>query len=61
MLGLLVMTNNPSHHPKGDYSPDENSILRLDGDLLTYTGTGMLHPDLVRDVPELRVYVAAGI
>ena len=52
MLGLLVMTNNPPHHPEGDYSPGDNSILRLDGDLLTYTGTGMLHPDLVRDVPD---------
>jgi MurNAc alpha-1-phosphate uridylyltransferase len=52
MLGLLVMTNNPPHHPEGDYSPDEHSILQLDGDKLTYTGTGMLHPDLVRDVPD---------
>ena len=51
MLGLLVMTDNPAHHPEGDYSPDENSILRAGGDKLTYTGTGMLHPDLVRDVP----------
>jgi MurNAc alpha-1-phosphate uridylyltransferase len=51
MLGLLVMTNNPAHHPEGDYSPDENSILGFGGDLLTYTGTGMLHPDLVRSVP----------
>ncbi len=52
MLGLLVMTNNPPHHPEGDYSPDEHSVLQLDGDKLTYTGTGMLHPDLVRDVPD---------
>ncbi|MBT5154393.1 MAG: nucleotidyltransferase family protein [Gammaproteobacteria bacterium] len=52
MLGLLVMTNNPEHHPEGDYASGDNSILQLDGDLLTYTGTGILHPDLVRDVPK---------
>ncbi len=52
MLGLLVMTSNPEHHPEGDYALDENSILHLDGDKLTYTGIGMLHPDLVRDVPD---------
>ncbi len=52
MLGLLVMTDNPAHHPKGDYASGDNSVLQIDGDLLTYTGTGILHPDLVRDVPE---------
>lgn len=52
MLGLLVMTNNPEHHPKGDYALGENSLLQLDGDKLTFTGTAILHPDLVRDVPE---------
>jgi len=52
ILGLLVMTDNPAHHPEGDYASGDNSILQTDGDLLTYTGTGILHPDLVRDVPE---------
>lgn len=52
MLGLLVMTHNPEHHPDGDYALDENSLLQLEGDKLTYTGVGMLHPDLVRDVPD---------
>ena len=52
MLGLLVMTDNPVHHQEGDYAHDDNSMLQIDGDLLTYTGTGILHPDLVRDVPE---------
>ena len=52
MLGLLVMTDNHVHHQEGDYASDDNSMLQIDGDLLTYTGTGILHPDLVRDVPE---------
>jgi MurNAc alpha-1-phosphate uridylyltransferase len=52
MLGLLVMTNNPQHHSDGDYALGDNSLLQMDGDKLTYTGTGMLHPDLLRDVPD---------
>ena len=50
MLGLLLMTNNPPHHLKGDYALGDNGMLRPEGKLLTYTGTGILHPDLVRDV-----------
>ena len=36
MLGLLVMTANPAHHPGGDFSIDKAGVLRHDGKKLTY-------------------------
>jgi len=45
-LGHLVMVDNPTHHPDGDFAIGENSQLRMQGECLTYSGIGVLSPRL---------------
>jgi MurNAc alpha-1-phosphate uridylyltransferase len=52
MLGLLVMTANPAHHPEGDFSIDQKGVLHHDGKRLTYSGFGVLSPALFAGVTE---------
>lgn len=51
MLGRLLMTSNPAHHPDGDFSIDAGGVLGATGACLTYTGFSLLSPALVRDEP----------
>ena len=52
MDGRLLMTNNPPHHPTGDFAIDESGLLRLHGDQMTYTGIGIMSASLVGRVSE---------
>lgn len=45
--GRLLMTNNPKHHPEGDFALDASGTLRLTGEKLTYTGIGLISESLV--------------
>jgi|TARA_B110000196_G_C20917591_1_gene553644 MurNAc alpha-1-phosphate uridylyltransferase len=47
----LVMVDNPSHHPKGDFSLDENGNLGLNTKCLTYAGIGLYSAALFNDSP----------
>ena len=41
----LVLTDNPAHHPKGDFSLTAGRVQRPGGDkTLTFTGIGLYHP-----------------
>lgn len=49
--GHLVMVNNPSFHPVGDYGLDDEGFLRDDlQEKLTYGNIAVLHPDLFLEV-----------
>jgi len=48
-LGCLLMTDNPAHHPEGDFAIGDDGVLLSEGNCYTYTGIGVLAPDLVRD------------
>ena len=51
-LGCLVMTMNPPHHPKGDFSMTEDGVLGTESVTYTYTGIGVLSPEIVRHVKD---------
>lgn len=51
-LGCLLMTNNPAHHPVGDFAIAADGVLQAAGECLTYTGTAVLAPDLVSGEPD---------
>lgn len=53
-LGVLLMTQNPEHHPQGDFAIDGSGILRSDGDCKTYTGVSVLSPKLVEHISDDR-------
>ena len=48
-LAHLVMVANPPHHPHGDFSLDEASLLQLHGERLTYSGVGVYRPEILQD------------
>jgi len=52
MLAWLLLADNPSHHPEGDFSLGADSLLAEPraGDTLTFTGIGVYHPQLFREV-----------
>lgn len=52
LLGLLVMVENPRHHAAGDFAIDPHGRLSHEGARLTYSGTAVLAPDLVRETGE---------
>lgn len=44
----LLMVDNPTHHPQGDFALDERSRLHAEGDrLLTYSGIGVYKRELL--------------
>jgi len=47
-LAHLVLVNNPSHHPQGDFSLVGSAVTEpaVNGDALTYSGISVLHPAL---------------
>ncbi len=45
-LGHLVLVDNPSHNPDGDFSLRADGRLGRDGARLTYSGLAVLHPRL---------------
>jgi MurNAc alpha-1-phosphate uridylyltransferase len=49
MLAHLLMVDNPSHNPGGDFRL-QAGLLRADGEpRLTFSGIGVYHPDMFRD------------
>ncbi len=50
-VARLVLVDNPSHHPAGDFFLDA-SIIRAQGDpLLTFSGIGLYRPQLFSAIP----------
>jgi len=46
-LAHLVLVNNPSHNPKGDFALDSSGrIVNTPGERLTYAGIGVYSPEL---------------
>ena len=46
----LLMVDNPSHHPHGDFALDEHGLLHDDGSpRLTYSGIGVYRRELLND------------
>ena len=43
-LAHLVLVDNPSHHPKGDYCLNKKNISLTQGKCLTFSGIGFYHP-----------------
>lgn len=49
-LAHLVLTDNPEHHPEGDFALQEGRVtLDIDAPGLTYAGIAVLHPQLFAD------------
>lgn len=49
-LAHLLMVDNPSHHPRGDFALDEQGKLHEEGDKrLTYSGIGVYRRELLND------------
>ncbi len=45
-LAHLVMVNNPTHHPRGDFLLGNGMLYEGSGDRLTFSGMGLYHPAL---------------
>jgi N-acetyl-alpha-D-muramate 1-phosphate uridylyltransferase len=51
VLGHLVLTQNPLHHPKGDFTLDRQGHVYDDGsEKLTFCGIGVYQPELFKQV-----------
>jgi MurNAc alpha-1-phosphate uridylyltransferase len=51
-LAHLVLIDNPSHHPAGDFGLAKDSKLTNEGEQrLTFSGIGVYHPDLFKSTP----------
>jgi len=52
-LAHLVLVNNPEHHPEGDFGLDSCGYVRDNAPAkLTFSGIGVYHPDLFRELPD---------
>lgn len=50
---LLVLTDNPPHHPEGDFYLDPQGRVHREGpEKLTFSGISLLHRNLFRDLPD---------
>ena len=45
-LGQLLVVDNPSHHPQGDFALNNGRVQRDGANKLTYAGIAVLHPAL---------------
>lgn len=48
-LAHLVLVDNPSHHPEGDFSLRQGSVSDNGGEALTFSGIGVYRPELFAD------------
>ncbi len=46
----LVLTDNPLHHPQGDFALRDSRVVLKGEPMLTFTGVGVYHPDVFRDI-----------
>jgi len=51
-LAHLVLTNNPEHHPLGDFKLRGRQLSAGEGDCYTYSGIGVYHPGLFDGIEE---------
>lgn len=49
-LAHLVMVDNPSQHPQGDFALNNGHVLSVGEQKLTFSGIGVYSPELFRDV-----------
>jgi N-acetyl-alpha-D-muramate 1-phosphate uridylyltransferase len=60
-LAHLVLIDNPSHHPGGDFAL-ENGRIALDGaPRYTFSGIGVYHPSLFSEIPAGAKYQLAAV
>lgn len=45
-LARLILVPNPAHNPAGDFGIAAGRVVNQAGQLYTYSGTGLFHPDL---------------
>jgi N-acetyl-alpha-D-muramate 1-phosphate uridylyltransferase len=45
----LVLIENPSHHPRGDFGLEDGWVVNRDSDRLTYANVGLYRPELFGD------------
>lgn len=46
----LVLVNNPPQHPQGDFAIEAGALIHTGGEMLTFSGIGIYHPDLFADI-----------
>jgi len=52
-LAHLVLVNNPSHNPQGDFVLTTTGAVETEGEnKLTFSGIGVYHPDLFKNYPQ---------
>ena len=51
-LCKIILTKNPSHNQKGDFSLNGKKVLSSNNDNLTYTGLSILNPKLFKDIDD---------
>ena len=49
-LAHLVLVSNPSQHPQGDFALNGREVKLQGKSMLTFSGVGVYHPDLFKDV-----------
>jgi MurNAc alpha-1-phosphate uridylyltransferase len=67
-LAQIVLVDNPSHHPEGDFALQDGRVTDADGPRLTFAGIGIYRPALFAAcspgafplAPLLRAAIAAG-
>lgn len=50
-LAHLVLTDNPPHHPQGDFALIDNEIYEMGAPRLNFAGIGIYRPELFSDCP----------
>ncbi|MGE6605711.1 N-acetylmuramate alpha-1-phosphate uridylyltransferase MurU [Halomonas sp. NPDC076908] len=51
-LAHLMLVDNPSHHPNGDFGFNEGRVNQTDTPRLTFAGISVIHPKLLVGQPE---------
>jgi N-acetyl-alpha-D-muramate 1-phosphate uridylyltransferase len=51
-LAHLILVDNPTHHPEGDFALDKNQIKLTGSKRLTFSGIGIYQPKLFSDVKQ---------
>jgi MurNAc alpha-1-phosphate uridylyltransferase len=49
-LAHLVLVDNPPQHPNGDFAIEKGSLAHIGKQMLTFSGVGVYHPDLFKDI-----------
>ena len=46
----LVLVDNPPQHPQGDFAIEAGALKHAGGEMLTFSGIGVYHPDLFAEI-----------